>query len=101
MQAHGAEMLRLAMIGGVEAGIEICAPVHDAILIAAPLEQIEDHVHQMRDIMRRASRAVLGGFEIRADAVIVKYPERYMDERGSEMWERIMRLLEPAEGSRS
>ena len=101
MQAHGAEMLRLAMIGGVEVGIKICAPVHDAILIAAPLGLIEDHVHQMRDIMRRASRAVLEGFEIRTDAVIVKYPERYMDERGSEMWERIMRLLEPAEGSRS
>ena len=35
MQANGAEMLRLACMFGVEAGIKICAPVHDAILIEA------------------------------------------------------------------
>jgi hypothetical protein len=33
MQANGAEMLRLACIGGIEAGIKIGAPVHDAVVI--------------------------------------------------------------------
>ena len=37
MQANGAEMLRLACCLGTERGIEICAPVHDAVLICAPL----------------------------------------------------------------
>ena len=39
MQANGAEMMRVAAIAATEAGIEVCAPVHDAFLIQAPLEQ--------------------------------------------------------------
>lgn len=35
MQANGAEMLRLACCFGIEKGLRICAPVHDAILIEA------------------------------------------------------------------
>ena len=34
MQANGAEMLRLACCFATERGIEVCAPVHDAVLIA-------------------------------------------------------------------
>src|SRR5262249_46990316 len=37
-QANGAEMLRLACCLGTEAAIEIHAPVHDAVLIGAPLD---------------------------------------------------------------
>jgi DNA polymerase I len=33
MQANGAEMLRLACCLATERGIEVCAPVHDAVLI--------------------------------------------------------------------
>ena len=36
MQANGAEMLRLACCLATERGIEVCAPVHDAVLICAP-----------------------------------------------------------------
>ena len=41
MQAAGAEMMRIAAIAATEAGIEVCAPVHDAFLIAAPLERLD------------------------------------------------------------
>ena len=37
MQSNGAEMLRLACIFATEAGIRVCAPVHDALLIEAPI----------------------------------------------------------------
>ena len=40
MQAHGAEMLRLACSLATERGVKIAAPVHDAILIAAPSGEI-------------------------------------------------------------
>ena len=33
MQANGAEMLRIACCLTTERGIEVCAPVHDAVLI--------------------------------------------------------------------
>jgi len=97
MQANGAEMLRLACILGVEAGIEICAPVHDALLIAAPLDVLDDHVARMQAIMAEASRIVLGGFQLNTDCEIVRYPDRYMDPRGEVMWDKVMRLIDDAE----
>lgn len=39
MQSHGAEMLRLACCHLTEAGITVCAPVHDAVLIEAVDEE--------------------------------------------------------------
>jgi DNA polymerase I-like protein with 3'-5' exonuclease and polymerase domains len=48
MQANGAEMLRLACCLATERGIEVCAPVHDAILICAPLDRLDDDVAGMR-----------------------------------------------------
>jgi DNA polymerase-1 len=97
MQANGAEMLRLACCLATERGIEVCAPVHDAALIVAPLDRLDADVAAMEDAMREASRIVLGGFELGTDAVTVRYPERYMDERGNDMWEKVMRLLDEAE----
>ena len=58
-QAHGAEILRLACCLGVEAGIEICAPVHDAVLICSPSERLVHDVERMRAFMAEASRIVL------------------------------------------
>jgi hypothetical protein len=99
MQANGAEMLRLACCLATESGIEVCAPIHDAVLITAPLERLEADVARMQDAMREASRIVLAGFELGTDAHIVRYPERYMDERGAVMWQRVMALLESAESA--
>lgn len=93
MQANGAEMLRLACCLATERGVEVCAPVHDAILICAPLDRLGAEVARMRDAMAEASRAVLDGFEIRTDAKLVKYPDRFMDERGRVMWAKVDRLV--------
>jgi DNA polymerase-1 len=93
MQANGAEMLRVACIMLQDAGIRICAPVHDALLIEAPLDQLEAIVAQAQDLMRQASKVVLGGFELSSDAKIVQYPDRYMDERGTGMWNTVMALI--------
>ena len=94
MQANGAEMLRLACSYATEAGITICAPVHDAVLIEAPLEDLEHRVEQMQAHMARASRDVLGGFELRADAKLIRHPDRYADPRGARMWSTVMELLD-------
>jgi DNA polymerase I len=93
MQANGAEMMRIAAIAATEAGIEVCAPVHDAFLIAAPLQRLDSDVALMRELMTKAGRAVTGGLDIRTDAEIVRWPDRYMDPRGAAMWDRIMGLL--------
>jgi DNA polymerase I len=93
MQANGAEMLRLACCLGTERGIEICAPVHDAVLICAPLERLEEDVERMRACMAEASRIVLGGFELGTDVHVTRWPNRYMDGRGRIMWDRVTNLL--------
>jgi len=93
MQANGAEMLRLACCLLTERGIEVCAPVHDAILICAPLERLDQDIAATRACMAEASRAVLDGFELRTDVNVVKYPDRYMDPRGATMWQRVVELI--------
>jgi DNA polymerase I len=93
MQANGAEMLRLACCLGTEQGIDVCAPVHDAVLICAPLDRLEADVARMQQAMAEASRIVLDGFELGTDAKVITYPDRYMDERGVVMWDRVMKLI--------
>ena len=93
MQANGAEMLRLVCCLGTERGIEICAPVHDAVLVAAPLYRLEDDVAAMQAAMKEAAAVVLNGFELGSDAKVVAYPDRYSDPRGETMWKRVMELI--------
>jgi DNA polymerase-1 len=96
MQANGAEMLRLACCLGIERGVEIVAPVHDAILICAPLDRLDQDIVTIRAAMAEASRGVLDGFELRTDVSITRYPERYSDKRGVKDWEQVMQLLAQA-----
>jgi hypothetical protein len=67
--------------------------VHDAVLIEAPIDRIEADVALMQEIMRRASRVVLGAHELRTDATIVRYPDRYSDKRGVKIWSDVIELL--------
>jgi len=93
MQANGAEMLRLACCLATERGIEVCAPVHDAVLIEADEHRIEQAVTDCQAAMAEASRIVLDGYELRADAKIIRHPERYIDPRGERMWATVCGLL--------
>lgn len=80
MQAHGAEMLRIACILLKREGIMVCAPVHDALLIEAPLNELDSIVLRAQELMAEASRLVLYEFELGCDAKVVRYPDRFMDE---------------------
>jgi DNA polymerase I len=97
MQAHGAEMLRLACCLATERGVEVCAPVHDALLIAAPIGDIEAAVAVTREAMAEASRIVLDGLEVRTDAKVTRHPEHFTDARGTRMWNVVTQLIEEAE----
>jgi DNA polymerase-1 len=94
MQANGSDMMRIACILAIESGVEVCAPVHDALVICAPLDQLKEDIVKTRAAMAEASRLVLNGFELETDVTVVRYPDRYMDEdRGAVMWEKVMGLL--------
>src|SRR5262249_54291170 len=93
MQANGAEMLRLACCLATERGIRVCAPVHDALLIEAPLDDLDHAIAETQRAMADASAAVLNGFTLRSEAKVFPYPERYQDERGAHMWSLVWELL--------
>lgn len=99
MQANGAEMFRLACCLSTERGVSVCAPVHDAILIEAPLDRLEEDVARTQQAMREASAAVLSGFELRSDAKLVRWPEHYTDERGEAMWNLVWELMDTVAGA--
>jgi hypothetical protein len=113
IQATCADILRIACILATRHHIRLLAPVHDAVLIEAPAWRIEQDTRLMQELMRRASRIVLnkdsdGTHELRTDAVIVdstiteidtsgpfvRYPVRYRDARGDQIWAQVMKLLE-------
>jgi len=93
VQATGADMLRATCILLTDAGIRVCAPVHDALLIEAPLEELDAAVATTQALMKQASAIVLDGFELRSDVNTVRYPQRYMDKRGLQMWNKVMPLI--------
>ena len=93
MQANGAEMLRLACCLATERGIRVCAPIHDAILIEAPIEDLDSAIEQSQEAMAQASEVVLNGFTLRTDVKVIRYPDRYDDPRGREMWETVWEIV--------
>jgi hypothetical protein len=101
MQAGCAEIMRLAAFFMVDEGLALCATVHDAVLIEAPIEQIEADVVVAKRCWARASEIVLGGFALDADCKIVRYPDVYQDEDGEEMWDRLQGVLAELEQFRS
>jgi DNA polymerase I len=93
MQANGSEMLRLACCLATERGVRVCAPVHDALLIEAKLDDLEAAVATTQEAMAEASAWVLGGFRLRSDVEVFQYPDRFEDERGRNMWSAVSEIL--------
>jgi DNA polymerase I len=92
IQAAGADILRLAIIGLTRNGIRVCAPVHDAVLWTCREDELEDHKVIVHRIMRKAAAAAIGS-EIPVDTKVFHYPERYVDGRGTDMFNTIVQLL--------
>ena len=96
VQSHGAEMMRAAAIAATEVGLAIAAPIHDAFLLLAPLAQLDADTAALQAIMCAAGKAVIG-VPVDTDVKTIKPPDRYMDERGAEMWAKVMALLQTVE----
>jgi hypothetical protein len=93
-QANGAEMLRLACCLIAERGIKLLAPIHDAVLIEADVDEMEGVVEDTQCAMREAGETILNGFALRTDVEIVIHPNRYRDARGEKMWSIVMAILD-------
>lgn len=93
-QGNAADMLRLAACFIVEGGIMLDATIHDAVLIEAEADDIEGAVEQTCEAMGKASELVLYGFRLRTDCEVIRWPDRYRDERGAFFFAQLMGRLE-------
>lgn len=93
LQANGAEMLRLACCLAIEDGIRVCTTLHDALLIEAPLDVLDETVRRTQDHMAEASRIVLDGFQLTTEVNVVRAPDRWRDARGAAVWQAVEQAL--------
>jgi len=94
MQSGGAEMLRLATVRLVEAGIVPIMLIHDGILFE---ETEAEKIEHAMEIMRGAGRDVCDGFEIGVDLdKRISGGDRYRDDRpmAKKMWDTVMDTIE-------
>ena len=94
IQATGAEILKVACILLSENNIKIVAPVHDVVMIECDEKVADKEIEIAKKLMCDASEIVLGaGNRLKTDAGLVRYPDRYIDDKGAETWNLIMRIL--------
>jgi hypothetical protein len=93
-QGNAADMLRFAAGFICDAGVMLDATIHDAVLIEADANDIDAAVDQARQAMDQASELVLYGFRLRTDFEVIRWPDRYRDDRGAAFFEELMHKLE-------
>ena len=97
VQSTASEILHVVCILAERRGIEIIAPVHDALMAEADLDRAEEISAALDQVMGDASAVVLRGYRLPTDVQIIRPGERYFDDRGVEMWTTVNRLLQKLE----
>jgi DNA polymerase I-like protein with 3'-5' exonuclease and polymerase domains len=85
IQTTGGVLLRLAVVLAARKGVRIIALVHDAIMIEARDEEIDEHLRLAKEAMDEACRTVLGDV-IRTEHQVIRSPGRYYEEKGKRLW---------------
>jgi hypothetical protein len=93
IQSTGSEILHVACILAERRGIELVAPVHDALMCEGPLSEAGDVSSELDRLMGDASAKVLHGYRLPTDVQIIRPGENYQDERGAAMWATVTRLV--------
>jgi hypothetical protein len=93
IQSTGSEILHVACILAERRGLEIVAPVHDALMVEGDLDALEDVSQALDRVMRDASAVVLCGYELPTDVQLIRPGGHYVDERGQAMWDTVSKLV--------
>ena len=82
IQAESAEVLRNALIRLTDSHIKVCAMVHDAFLIEAPIPELEDHIRTAKQCMIDAARFIVGGtIQVDAEVHLSNYKQEEEDQK--------------------
>jgi DNA polymerase I-like protein with 3'-5' exonuclease and polymerase domains len=95
IQAHAAEMLRWACSLATDRGLMVNCPVHDALLVEGPLDEVESFVAAAQRAMADASAIVLDGPRLGIDVKVTRWPDRFRDDDGWNTWCRIAEMVGP------
>jgi DNA polymerase I len=104
VQSNAAEILRLAVILASERGVTIIATLHDALLIEAPVDEIEAQVALARRAMEEASATVLINkatgvrYPLRVSDTIIRYPDHFREGESAGWWEQLRMMLKHLSG---
>lgn len=94
LQATGSDMLRNAVLLLAEAGVEVIATVHDAVLVECDTATADQIARTVERLMEEASRLTLWDrLTVRAEAARFDHPLHYQDEKGVVFWRRLATLL--------
>ena len=70
----------------------LVAQVHDAFVIEAGIESIDEETARTHQIISKVSRAIFGK-PLKSEAKIVRYPDRYIDEDAGPMLKTLGEVL--------
>jgi hypothetical protein len=94
VQSTAAEMMRVALVGLWQAGVQVDAVIHDAFLIEAAADRITDAVATTQRVMAEASRRVLrGALTLRSDAQVIPPGDRFRPSTGGDTWAWVLAQL--------
>ena len=98
IQAHGSEMLRLALVGLVNAGIEVNALIHDGIIVHLDRKKFRKQFIKTKKILEDASRKILNetkatNYYCPVDFQVFRYA-MIQDKAEQEKWTRILNIIE-------
>jgi DNA polymerase I len=104
IQSTGGEILRQTCCMTVEAGIRLCAPIHDAILVECGTDEASQVIDRVKRIMVEATRLVLNdgrmlqvgelSGDIRIDTKGYAHPIHLNEGRDNAVWNLITRMRE-------
>ncbi len=95
VQAHGAEILWSACRRIHEAGFQLLGVLHDAVLVEAPAEDINDVCDGVSAIMRDASREILPR-SLKTASQIAVHPNQFPF--GSKFWAHVTAIFDERAG---
>lgn len=104
LQSTGSDMLRVAVLMLEEAGIQVIATIHDAVLVECETSHADEVKRVVTSIMEDASRITLWGrITIRVDlpridrgngeVTRVEHPFHFQDKKGVKTWRKLAKLL--------
>ena len=86
VQATGSEILRATVIRLAAEGFDVCATLHDSVLVELDLEDWEERLNRLEFVMTEATRPLLDGHGVSVESKVLMPGERYLEEKGRETW---------------